>query len=170
LLTDETVNYDPIAFYDDAHAIQHCLLTYTDDPLVWGRKRHVEEALRMASLIYIKEILQEFPRSATGSRNLVQKLKTSLSVVKECWQLGSWLLWLFFVGGTASKAGPDRAWFTAHLVRMSMTLELSTWDEVKDILDKLLWIETTHDSMCKSLWDEVMVTRTILNGEQHGRM
>ncbi len=159
-LTRENVLFHPRAFDEDMILIQRALLAAPE------AERNIERACRVGALIYIKSITKEFPHSASTSKILVQKLKSSLNGIAEDSRIAPLLLWLFFMGGVASQGTSERAWFVAHLVRMTIAVgRVPNWEGVKAVLRKVLWVENIHGRICKMLWDEVVTTRTVLNGQ-----
>ena len=98
----------------------------SDGGLISGNDE-LGEAFRLGAIIYMKETLQGFMFSATGSSILVSKLKVSLSFVLNSEMtptLSSLLLWLLVLGGVASaKNSIDRTFFVAHLARLRHDLE-----------------------------------------------
>lgn len=77
----ESTPLDPIAFVDDSYLIRHGLLSFSTVSLTSWKQRHTAEALRLGALIYVKDLLREFPRSVIGMNILVQKLKDSLDPI-----------------------------------------------------------------------------------------
>lgn len=57
---------------------------------------HTEEVFRLGTILYVKEILQEFTFSATGNRMIVIKLRRALGQMGDqvlVWATaGTWLL------------------------------------------------------------------------------
>lgn len=171
-LTEQTLlkrhaSLNPIAFVEACYSVQHGLLSsgpvrdISDDGSI-TRKNDLEEAFRLGAIIYIKEILRGLSFSATGSRILVSKLKTSLSgalASRAKPTLSSLLLWLLIMGGVASiKNSTDRALFVAHLVRLGRELGLEEWADVKERLEGVLWIGLLLDKAGTGLWEEVELT------------
>jgi hypothetical protein len=112
----------------------------------------------MGALIFMKETLQEYPLASVGSTNLVRRLKDTLSSISDLERYAPLLLWLLFMGGITSKS-LDRVWFMAHLIRVLP--KDSTWQNMKGVLKKVLWIEKLHDAPCYDLWKEIEVSRII---------
>jgi hypothetical protein len=113
----------------------------------------------MGALIFIKETLQEYPLASVGSINLVRRLKDALSSISDLEKYAPLLLWLLFMGGITSKKTFDRVWFMAYLVKVLP--KDSTWENVKGVLAKVLWIERLHDAPGHELWKEIEITRRI---------
>ena len=151
--------FHPRAFDEDTISIQRALLA---DP---GVEAPIERAFRISALIYMKTIMKEYPHLTTTSRILVQQLKVSLKEIDEDSVLVPLHLWLFFMGGVVSQGTSERAWFVANLVRMTGAASMLNWEVIKAVLRMVLWVDNIHDRICRTLWDEVEMTRTVLNGQ-----
>ena len=170
LLTPEA-RLGPKEFIEASFSIQYQLLSnapledLSDGTFVY-ENNELGEAFRLGAIIYMKEILQEFTSSTTGSRILVSKLRKSLSLVftNGITPVSSSLfLWLLFLGGVASiKNGMDRTLFVTHLVRLCYGLGIHEWGEVKERLENVLWIGKVLDKTGKALWEETQNTSTVL--------
>ena len=170
LLTPEA-RLDPTSFIEDWYSIEYQLLLsgpkedVSDGDLIHAND-DLGEALRLAALIYMKEILREFLLSTIGSRILVYKLKASLGsvLVTEITPTSSSLiLWLLFMGGVASLQNYlDHKFFIAHLVRLRRELELYEWEDVKERLEHVLWIGSVLDKAGEGLWEEVRLAWRVL--------
>jgi hypothetical protein len=76
--------------------------------------------------------LQEFPFSATGSINLVHKLKDAIMEVKiRNENEGALVLWMLFMGGISARRGEDRIWFVPQIEKLSGRLGLGDWEVVR---------------------------------------
>jgi hypothetical protein len=156
------VMFHPRAFDEDIIVLQRQLLLHDE------KEKKMEQACRLGALVYIKSIMREYPLCAVTSKVLVAKLKSSLDGMAYYRNptVAPLLLWLFFMGGMASHGTSDRAWYVAHLVRLTLVVgELPTWEGVKGCLKKILWVDGIHERPCRMLWDEVDMTRTVLNGQ-----
>ena len=69
------------------------------------------------------------------------------------------LFWILFVAGTASLGRPKRVWFRSELAKNLGYLELNSWSAAKQVLEKLAWLETSGESLGRSLWEELEDTR-----------
>ena len=170
LLTPEA-RLAPKELIEASFSIQYQLLSsapledLSDGTIVYENDE-LGEAFRLGAIIYMKEILQEFTSSTTGSRILVSKLRKSLRLVftNGITPVSSSLfLWLLFMGGVASiKNGMDRTLFVTHLVRLCYDLGIHEWGEVKERLENVLWIGKVLDKTGKALWEETQDTITVL--------
>jgi hypothetical protein len=111
----------------------------------------------MGALIFMKETLQEYPLASLGSTNLVRRMKNAISFISDIKKYAPLLVSLLFMGGISSKESLDRVWFIAHLVRVLP--KHSTWENVRGVLKKVLWIEKLYGDPCRDVWKEVEITR-----------
>ena len=124
----------------------------------------MEEALRIAGLLYMHAMWQDFPFAALGPNKLIQRLKELVMVV----EVGnereeSLVVWMLFMGAIAAVGkGASRIWFIAHLQRVTDGLSLDRWDVVKAKLEALWWVERIHGKLCKAVWDEVVVLNSVV--------
>jgi Fungal specific transcription factor domain len=145
----------PRAFDEDAILIQHRLLSTTN-----VAESELATACRLGALIYVKTLTRETPFFPSSSKVVISKLKSLLArIVKEP-RVAPLLLWLYFMGGIASRGLAARSWFTNKLLEFVLLPgELLTWTSVKNALKRVLWVELIHEGPCKQLWDETEVTR-----------
>jgi hypothetical protein len=155
-LTRTLVPIEPLAFVADTFEIQSELLSILEPDSYESDVLSLREALRMGALIFMKEIVQEYPLALLGS---TQRMKNALSSILDIKKYAPLLLWLLFMGGISSKNSIDRVWFMAHLVKALP--KQSTWEDVRRALKIVLWIEKLQGDHCKNLWEEVKITRAI---------
>jgi hypothetical protein len=166
-LTRPSAALDSIAFVEDTYQIQYQLILLSSTPVIDMETQCLEEALRMAGLLYMKETLREYPLAVLGSINLVRRLKEALVEISENERFGPMLMWLFFMGAIPSKKGQDRAWFTAQLVKLAMKMGIDTWEEVKSVLQSVVFIDRIHGEACKGLWEEIEVIKGVLTSTRY---
>ena len=162
---------DPKELIEACYSIQYqLLLTGPAQDVTDGGFVHDNDeqgnAFRLGAIIYMKEILQDFAFSLTGSRILVSKLKNSLSIVlvsQASPSSSTLLLWLLVMGGVASiKNCLDKTLFVTHLVRLCGDLQIVEWKEVKERLESILWIGSVLDKAGEALWEEIRLTARAL--------
>jgi len=109
--------------------------------------------------------LQEYPFSATGSINLVHKLKDAIMEVKiRNENEGALVLWMLFMGGVSARRGEDRIWFVAQIEKLSGRLGLGDWEAVNGEMQGLWWVEKIHEKPLREMWDEAVVLRSVTSG------
>lgn len=69
-------------------------------------------------------------------------------------------LWYLFMGGIAATGTQEREWYVDELRRFCEhdAVSISTWDEAREILKSVLWLDTACDSGGKDLWNEIRGT------------
>ena len=113
----------------------------------------LDEVLRVGALLYMQATLQKLPFAAVGSRNLVNKLKDSVMVVKILNQKeGELMVWLLFMGGIEA-----RAWFVVQIRKLTDRLRMG-WEEVNKALEGLWWVKEIHER-ARRLWDDVEIRK-----------
>jgi hypothetical protein len=112
---------------------------------------------RYAGALYILFFANSrFPNPDRMISRLIDDLRVSIERVEfEKRRLSSFAFWLLSVGGVAAAGQPRRSWFVARLMKLAPVLNLGSWDEVRDLLARFLWIEPICSSAYKSLWEEV---------------
>lgn len=76
------------------------------------------------------------------------------------------LLWIFAVGGIASADMPERVWFVGHLAEMTRDMRIEKWEEMKVCVNRGgIWHQRLYGRAVKELWDEIVMQRSILDGE-----
>ena len=170
-LLEPEARLDPKELIEACYSIQYQLLLtgstegFTDGGFVHDNDEQ-GNAFRLGAIIYMKEILQDFAFSVTGSRILLSKLKKSLSIIlvsQASPSSSALLLWLLIMGGIASiKNCLDKTFFVTHLVRLCGDLQIIEWKDVKERLESILWIGSVLDKAGEALWEEVQLTARAL--------
>jgi hypothetical protein len=123
-----------------------------------GNLRHVQEACRLAGVLYVNRVLRAMPPNAASVIKMVQHLRNALErgdcdqVPQEISRL---LLWELYTGAGSSIGSEEREWFVSRLVVLSKKLALKSWFETKSILSKYLWLERIFESVHSIIYDEV---------------
>lgn len=66
------------------------------------------------------------------------------------------LLWLLSAGGVGAYDSPERTWFVGHLACMVSEMGISTYDEMKTMLKRVIWHEFQDEPTHRRLWDEIV--------------
>jgi hypothetical protein len=64
------------------------------------------------------------------------------------------LLWVLMIGGIAATGLPERTWFVSTLRTATVRSGLSRWQDLKQILESMLWLDSACDRAAKQIWDE----------------
>ncbi len=110
------IRLSPEAFSNDLYTLEHSLLAFPSTLPSSAHEPTLSVALRIAGLIYLKSVLQEFPHSVNGSRILVERLRENLSLIWVGEEDGKLALvrWMCFVAA-AVATGDAREWFVGNL-------------------------------------------------------
>ncbi len=116
------------------------------------------EVTRLAATIY--SLLVIFPISPLTAPfvGLATRLKRELSQLDMCnrsLQESKLLVWILVMGGIAATHSAERMWFVIVLKDISNRMALSTWNDVKGLVQAALWLESTNDADGMALWLEV---------------
>jgi hypothetical protein len=129
------------------------------------------QACCLGALIFLKSTYDDYLCNLNGSppaqtltnaaifRNFASRLDALSTTTAQTKDL---FLWLLFLGGIIA---PDRAWYVARLAKASLEWNFRNWDAIKTCLMRFLWVEKIHSTRCKELWEEALITRTVLFGE-----
>ena len=155
---------DPLTFDVDSIIIIHELLS-----ALHGERRETEKAIRVGALIYTKLLTRAHPFSLPNARSIAQELRSSLLQIPDDVLESSLFLWLLFMGGIATPTGMERVWFATQVASFTQYQdELQTWEDVRQSLKRVLWIDLVNDSCCKQLWDEADAMRTRPDRQSEG--
>lgn len=117
----------------------------------------VQDACRLAILLYISTILDDF--WLPSQRNdLLAKFKTSiieLEAVRE--DITAFKIWLLSLGSVAAREIPEETWFTAALQNLSRENRISSSEFVETVVRSFAWFGVKYDVMLMRLCDEVFV-------------
>jgi len=125
------------------------------------RQTHpVYEACRLAGLIFGVGVI--FPLSAQTApfQTLVIQLQAELksSDMESRWRsrdsIGV-LFWVLTLGGIAATGYPERTWFVATLGRFISCSGLSSWQDLKQVLELMPWLDSACGNGAQQLWDEL---------------
>lgn len=139
-----------------------------------------DEATSIAALLCAKAINRRKFSTPPRPRAVVHRLATSLAPIHEILSFTEYmdvhiseahfdlLLWIYFMGGMAARAAEvdffiDGLSCLISHARHSKGLEVGgglrcqSWDEVKFLLGKIVWLPLVHDETGKMIWDLVTI-------------
>jgi hypothetical protein len=122
-----------------------------------SRAASISDATRWAAVLFsFLPFTLHWPDPTLTIRTFLCKLICALcQVVPSSGAENPLIVWLLAVGGATAYKMPEREWFVDHLVVVTATMELQSWEEMRSCLQKVLWIDTHLDRPFKKLWDEV---------------
>lgn len=65
------------------------------------------------------------------------------------------LLWVLVVGTIAADRRPQRDWFMNQLTSVCLSLKISDFNKLRDLLREMMWVDGALDSSLKALWSEL---------------
>lgn len=157
-------SYDESLLADQRNCTQYTLLslppstdlpTYTSHPT----ESTTYEACRLATLVFSVGVIFPIPTPNTPLPRLSQQLH---SVLQQPTSTGLWtspnaripLIWILILGGIAATNTPQRPFFVSALAETAHRSGLSSWQDVKRILEMMLWYDLACDEAGELLWLE----------------
>ena len=124
----------------------------------------MSDACRYASAIFIFLPFDcQFPNPASVLNFLVHKLKSAVNDVVTFPGVDCHLMvWLLVIGGVVSLNTAERGWFIGYLVPAVTELGFTSWEDMKQVLERVLWVQTINDLKFRQLWEEVQSAREYL--------
>jgi hypothetical protein len=116
------------------------------------------EACRLGAMIYSMLVIFPLPAANRPFRRLSGMVKAAL--VKSCMP-DSWhpspdlLLWVLVLGGIAARNAEERVWFINALDRATDMAAVSSWEELKQVMTSVMWMESVCDPGGQTLWNEI---------------
>lgn len=147
---------------NDRNIVHHGVMSLpTAEEILRESRHHVRyyyEPCRLALLIYSAAVV--FPTPAyTGT---YKKLANRLHDILKNIDLGIFwheqpelLVWIWVLGGMAAVDQVERGFFVASLARVQYRSERPSWEVMKAILMRFLWLDSACDPPGKDLWGEV---------------
>jgi hypothetical protein len=65
------------------------------------------------------------------------------------------LLWILVLGGIAASDTEEREWFVKSIAMVVKILQIGTWEQVTEIMEGFLWLDSACDAGGRILWAEV---------------
>lgn len=84
------------------------------------------------------------------------KLKEALTPLMVPGAGSALLLWLLAAGGVGALGAPVRTWYVGHLAAMVTEMGIETWEQMRSILQSVIWHDLQDAPTHKLLWDEVV--------------
>lgn len=147
---------------DKRNFIQHsllCLPSVNEIPGVVPLDTiHSYEIYRIAALIYSTGVIFPLPYDTSPLPKLVEYLKCAFEKLSPL----SWksshrhgdLIWALTIGGIAALHSQTRSWFSTRLHEMSKLNKLQSWDQLRQVLERFVWLHSACDIPGQQLWNE----------------
>jgi hypothetical protein len=118
------------------------------------------EASRVAAIIFGVGVVFPIPAKNTPLHNLALQLQ---SVLRQPDAAALWsspksrmvLLWVLTLGAIAARDSPARAWFVSMLGATVRRSGLSSWADLKNLLNMMIWYDVACDEAGEALWLEI---------------
>jgi hypothetical protein len=157
LPTTARIASDPQEVDGIAANLRHRLLCYRAVCLSTADSQNIGECCRLGALVFLRIILQVFPRRSTPSGGiLLDKLRHCIGFI-ETWNRSSTvnlLIWTCFIGSIASASGVQRDWFISRFSAITQTSGIATMDELRLRLEQFMSINKIHGCLLFTLWAE----------------
>jgi hypothetical protein len=140
---------------DERNLCHHGLLSLIPQPHS-PREHALVRACRLAATVY--SFLCVFPISSAPFAKLATMLKKCLSTAtfSQAWKDALELaVWIVTMAAIAAIGMEEREWFVAVLDRCLSRLRIESWEALKELLLKFLWLPSTNDADGYDLWLEV---------------
>jgi hypothetical protein len=131
--------------------------------------RPIYESCRLAGMIFGIGVIFPLPSQTAPFAALANFLQAELCGIdiveflnEEDSVVTGVLIWILTLGGIAAAPGSEeKAWYTRALSHVIIVSNLSTWPDVKPVLQKMLWLDSACDFAGQQLWGEVQVQSSI---------
>ena len=118
-------------------------------------------SVRISICIYINSILREIPIHPRMHLTMAERLKASIEQSGleplQLWEdQRALLLWILFVGASVVECGQERTYFVKHLVLVSMVMNLTSYEEFREVLERIAWVPKSCNGQAISIWEEII--------------
>lgn len=159
-------SYDESLIADQRNLTQHTLLSLppsTDLPTFYSHPMEstTYEACRLAALIFAVGVIFPIPTPNTPLPKLAQQLHSVLQhpTASALWDFPSTripLVWVLILGGIAATNTPQRPFFVETLRETAHRSGLTSYQDVKRMLEMMLWYDAACDDAGEALWSEAI--------------
>jgi len=149
------------AFIDRRNSVQHRLISLPSGQELLDEEVTnicLYESIRNAALIYSAAVTFPLPALSGHFHKLVSILQPLLETSKfnPCWRkCPKTLLWILVLGGIAALDTIEREWFVIHIAVLAKVLKVASWEQVVEIMEGFLWLDSACDAGGQVLWAEV---------------
>lgn len=142
---------------DSLYRTEKSLLTLSK---IWGPSKFVTSGA-LAAIIYTDNQIRGINFRARIMDRVIERLQHALGKVmddipqhdlKE--NAARAILWVLIVGGVAADYRPCRGWFLERILDLCDVLDMRTWEDMEEILQKFLWPAAWHKPGFL-LWEDV---------------
>ncbi|MCJ1385104.1 hypothetical protein MMC17_008223 [Xylographa soralifera] len=151
---------DRKAFSSTIYLLEYQLLSHHGGPSSVQKYSQTPASLRLAAHLYLYLAVRELPSSAELHHRMATRLQiAAIAGVQAGLDFPGYnhdlFLWIIFIGGAALSGQSDQHWFVSELRIICYTLQISSLDQFKERLTKILWHEKFFTRHAPVLWAEV---------------
>jgi hypothetical protein len=113
----------------------------------------------LAGFIYVYLFLLRTPVASTVFDWMVSSVKRdfeSMEVVIREMYTPQLLFWIMYTAGCAGVGRAEREWFRDRVAEIRDSLGLQKWDDARETLGKLAWVDLSDQFSCFTLWQELV--------------
>jgi hypothetical protein len=116
----------------------------------------LREHFRLGGLLYFAAIRRQFGNHPVVMRVHVCKLKLLLQRHKTDWLIFTPLkIWTVTMAVFEAEEGLEKIWLMRELIETLQKLDLTTYAELKELLEGLFWCPEVHEEQLRKLWDSI---------------
>lgn len=136
------------------------------DPVRQGMAReNLHEAVRLSTLAFTTSVFLRIAGIDTRYPCLASQLKTTLSTLKPAAdeQHSELRLWLLVIAAISLFRTRNKVWLKETITETLRQREMLSWQNMKAIMKKHLWIDMIHDTEGQKLFDLCVSDKTPSN-------
>jgi len=146
-------------YIDRRNSVQHRLMSLPSGGELLGvTSTCLYESIRHTAFIYSAAVTFPLPALSGHFHKLVAILQPLLESSKSdpCWRhCPTTLLWILILGGVAASGTKEREWFVRNIATVTKILKIDSWEQVTEVLEGFLWLDSACDAGGRILWAEV---------------
>ena len=140
--------------------VQHDLMSLTndDDRVEVSHECSIYTLCRLAATIYSLLVIFPLPTSTAPFSKLGIQIKTHLSspIIHHRWnETPGLMIWITVMASIAAVGSRERSWYVSILDRLVARLQVSSWHQFKQHLQKFLRYGSTSDLDGVDLWKDI---------------
>ncbi|KAL2819262.1 hypothetical protein BDW59DRAFT_181675 [Aspergillus cavernicola] len=132
--------------------VDELLTSHQDLPSTYG-------SLRLGLIAYSLLILFPVPLTTDPHPRLADLLRYELELTQmklDIWMpMVELLLWVLVLGGVAAVGTVHRPWYVDQIQWLSVVIGIESWEQLKDTMASILWLDSACDIEGLILWEEV---------------
>ena len=139
---------------DDVLALEHILISLPHNRSL----NQLEECVRLSALVYCNTALWRIPLYFRWVMSLVVRLKSALLSLK-AWAYPELHFWMLFLGRQACTlefSASETAWWNAAITGVAEELDVSTWEQARQVFLEFFYVERVHTARWKTVWTDVV--------------